>query len=619
MPQALASLTFAGALLAAPCFAQVPHVVEVTPAANSIGASTLAPITVRFDTTIDPTSLSSQSIRLRGSWSGFHDGSVTWVDANRIRFTPSTPLFAGEQAQVDLDPNLKSWGGQPLGRPYGYSYWVEALPAPLVWSGKTLLPTGAPGEAPRPYGAHGADLDRDGAPDLTVQCEVTGDLRVFKNDGKGNFPTPPTIHPMGGIPSPACADDFNADGWLDFAVAGYTGQISVFLNDGAGGLLAPTDFLVDPSPSGITTVDYDSDGDADIVAPGSSFNTLTRLLNNGNGTFVQAAPVPSPANLPTAIATGDVDGDGLMDLIVAGDAEMVFMRNNGAGGFAPKPGGSLALESVIRQITMCDMNDDGFLDAAMGALNGKVVVGYGNGQGAITSQQSLLITTYISAFDAADLDGDNDLDWITSNFVEGNWSIIENQGIGLFREVAKLDAVSNPGCSLVLDLQGDGRNDIVGIDEISDDLVIFKNAAPAVQGFSKSAGLRVNGSVGTPGFGLQPPVSVPTGTSVQMEVLGHGSSPYGVFVSALGAQSALPLGTLGTLNLELGTTLKVALGVMPPAANPSDVRSLQTLSYLLSTSVPVGTHFALQGFAVHPGLPKAPVLLTNPVEFQVTP
>jgi hypothetical protein len=268
---------------------------------------------------------------------------------------------------------------------------------------------------------------------------------------------------------------------------------------------------------------------------------------------------------------------------------------------------------------MCDMNGDGLLDAAMGALNGKVVVGYGDGQGAITALQSMQVTTYISAFDAADLDGDNDLDWITSNFVEGNWSIIENQGAGLFREVAELKAVSNPGCSLVLDLQGDGRNDIVGIDEISDDLVMFENAAPTVQGFSESAGLRVNGSVGTPGFGLQPPVGVPSGTNLQMDVLGHGSSPYGVFVSALGAPSALPLGTLGTLNLDVATTLKVALGVMPPAANPSLVRSHQLLSYPLSTSVPVGTQFVLQGFVVHPGLPKSPVLLTNPVEFQTTP
>src|SRR5262249_47836996 len=85
----------------------------------------------------------------------------------------------------------------------------------------------------------------------------------------------------------------------------------------------PVNLPVGPSPVGIVTADFNRDGFPDLVVantgpPDGSMSSLSSLAGNGDGTFQPAANFDvGPA--PAALAVGDFDRDGLLDLAVTHD------------------------------------------------------------------------------------------------------------------------------------------------------------------------------------------------------------------------------------------------------------------------------------------------------------
>ena len=67
-------------------------------------------------------------------------------------------------------------------------------------------------------------------------------------------------------------------------------------------------------PREIEAGDLDGDGDIDFIATNYSGNSVSVLLNNGNGTFTPAAAVPV-GTVPRGVALGDLDGDGDLDFV----------------------------------------------------------------------------------------------------------------------------------------------------------------------------------------------------------------------------------------------------------------------------------------------------------------
>ena len=75
-----------------------------------------------------------------------------------------------------------------------------------------------------------------------------------------------------------------------------------------------------PNPYAIVAEDFNNDGELDLVIVNTGDNTVTPLVGKGGGTFTPASgspyPVPSGAS---AIAVADFNGDGKLDLAVAGN------------------------------------------------------------------------------------------------------------------------------------------------------------------------------------------------------------------------------------------------------------------------------------------------------------
>ena len=90
------------------------------------------------------------------------------------------------------------------------------------------------------------------------------------------------------------------------------------------------DFQVGNGPVFVATGDLNGDGDLDLAVTNIFFNSVAVLLGNGDGTF-QTAVGYGAGYEPNSVAMGDLDGDGDLDLAVANfrsDNVSVFINNS---------------------------------------------------------------------------------------------------------------------------------------------------------------------------------------------------------------------------------------------------------------------------------------------------
>jgi Flp pilus assembly protein TadD len=165
--------------------------------------------------------------------------------------------------------------------------------------------------------------DVDNHRDVDVVIAGARGLSVFLNHRDGTFADAASTLGLAnpGPVSTIAVGDVNKDGFPDFFFGRADGEGAFALSDGRG------QYTVRPAPASTRSavaaqfVDYDNDGLLDLAVLGSSGVTL---LRNAGGAWidVSATAIPAewrsgpPATRVTALAVGDIDGDGDDDLVV---------------------------------------------------------------------------------------------------------------------------------------------------------------------------------------------------------------------------------------------------------------------------------------------------------------
>ena len=193
------------------------------------------------------------------------------------------------------------------------------------------------------------DVDGDLVNDLVV-CVRDGSAGIFVftalPHGIDGFNLPvPYGDPLSGFIGAfsIVMDDFNGDGAPDVAVSHAevdASQVTVYLNDGAGGFANFATY--DSAFSDVVYVtdvasgDMDGDGDVDLVATLINTGHVRLLRNAGDGTFGAPEAVGLDGLAPKGIAVGDLDDDGDLDyavvrVTVSGDDGLLIGLNTGDG------------------------------------------------------------------------------------------------------------------------------------------------------------------------------------------------------------------------------------------------------------------------------------------------
>jgi len=214
-----------------------------------------------------------------------------------------------------------------------------------------------------------ADFNKDGKKDLVALAQT--EVKVLLGNGAGGFSVS-TVTTLSGNPvfTSITTADFNGDGKMDLATSkcvGFgncAGYLSIFIGNAVGGFSAPTDIMIGGYPQSITSADLNNDGKIDIATSNSS--SLSIALGNGNGGF--SVNTLSNTSSYTFITTSDFNSDGNLDLVLrSGPANVTMISlGNGSGTHSVNTNFDYQAnsESAGYSVVAADFNGDGKMDLA---------------------------------------------------------------------------------------------------------------------------------------------------------------------------------------------------------------------------------------------------------------
>lgn len=490
------------ALSMSPALGQNLVVQQVDPAARSIGADVGTNISVMFDLPVDVSTITDETFWAFGRWSGKVVGEFKFSNSNRIvSIVPDRPLSAGESVMVVLSHDIRAMNSDPLrSEGYSYQFWTGAAAADLDFTKIQEMTTRTNQNVrTRSYGGIATDLNGDGFCDITIVNEDTADLRVFLNkaDSTGEFhPFIPETFAVNDRASPSEPTDFNHDDLPDICVANIdTATISVLFGEGDGTFAPQVEYRVGAAPRGIAVLDVNGDGHIDIVNTNSGGSgSLSVLLNDGTGAFSDAIFFEGGGAAEWALAAADMNEDGILDLVASATDSGTFLvlTSNGDATFTTTSTQNAG--GHIWMLVLGDINGDGHDDVAgVSSFTNKGVVCFGDGQGNLSPRDEYATDPFPLATDLGDLDGDDDLDWVTSSF-SGDWWLYTNDGDGKFTFLREFIAPQAASCCLMFDADNDGDLDLGLIDELADVVQIYRNGPP-VPAFALTAAGVCPGSI----------------------------------------------------------------------------------------------------------------------------
>ncbi len=353
-----------------------------------------------------------------------------------------------------------------------------------------------------------ADFNHDGNFDVALggNNSYGSALRLLLNDGKANF-SARDISVVQTVGRPLY-DDIDGDCRPDLLFGTYSAMVDILPGRAGGvwpsqpaGLMAAHDFEIadldgdgkldvlgvatgEPDlngvlyfwknlggrkfaePAGDLTIfmadevavgDFDRDGKIDAAVTSAPNRRLAVHRGKGDGRFL-AATTYDLGTEGNDVASGDFDGDTLLDLLVATTNGFSLYRGKGDGTFIGAPaysGGSVA------RLAIADVDGDGDLDVIAARSTGATV--HLNNKGVFTTASTVPGTVAYERLAVGDLDLDGKPDLAATNYVAGSTYVLKNLGGGSFGSPIALPAPTAPKGVSIGDLDGDGRPDLVTI------------------------------------------------------------------------------------------------------------------------------------------------------------
>jgi uncharacterized repeat protein (TIGR01451 family) len=321
------------------------------------------------------------------------------------------------------------------------------------------------------YSTFVTDINNDNTKDIIYTA--TNEIGWLGNAGSGHsFATPQAItNKAYGVRSVITAD-LDGDGKKDLVSASFDDdKVAWYKNLDANGSFGRQVVIARSieAPNNVYRGDFDGDNDIDLLVTSQHDAKLTWFENvNGLGFYGKEHIITEEVDVGNYTPISypvDIDGDGDLDIATRKDAALFWYENDGQGNFV--------IEHIIDNtnastiIRSMDLDGDGDMDLLCGVYNADKVSWYQNlGSGAFGPEQVIMDSQgnngSLTSLEIADMDGDNDMDFIVSSYNSYTkyYKNTDGQGTFVYQYMSILDWLMGV---YPADMDGDGDKDIVGV------------------------------------------------------------------------------------------------------------------------------------------------------------
>ena len=325
------------------------------------------------------------------------------------------------------------------------------------------------------------DFNKDGKMDV-ITTNGDGNFGVMLGNGDGTFQAPLGVIGISGLgaapPAGIVVGDFDKNGTLDFATVWNVNslmQLAIYLGDGASHFSLNATYQIGTgtghAPRQIAAGDLNGDGVLDLIVPDAENWAVAVLYGKGNGTFQNAveflAAVPGQT-APVAVAIGDLNRDGSIDIVAASatgccplGGGITVLLNKGSGTFQAPMLYADPAGVDSGELAIADLNADGKLDVVESSFGGNnVAIFLGNGDGTFQTAKNFGVPQASGAA-IGDLNGDKKPDIAVSSAYNATVWVLLNKGSGNFQVSGTYSADSAPMAIALADFNGDKKLDFV--------------------------------------------------------------------------------------------------------------------------------------------------------------
>ncbi|TKB65272.1 MAG: VCBS repeat-containing protein [Nitrospira sp.] len=280
---------------------------------------------------------------------------------------------------------------------------------------------------------------------------------------------------VGKNPTTVVTTDVNQDGFTDVITTNIgSNTLSILLGNGDGTFLDQIQLNVCKEPRSLALGMFNRDSYPDVALACSGGDEVAILFGRADGKFEEGPRYPVHRT-PIAIASEDLNGDQALDLVVAlrNDKIKVFL-GTGTGEFTHRA--QYEYGDTPTSVAMADLNGDGKIDLAVtngGPMSNAVSIWAGNGDGTFRPPTDYRTGKRPLGVSFADFNRDRILDLLVINGQQDSFTTFLGVGNGTFQPGRDSGADAGPNFGFARDFNGDSRIDVAIVNLQSSDLSIL--------------------------------------------------------------------------------------------------------------------------------------------------
>lgn len=312
------------------------------------------------------------------------------------------------------------------------------------------------------------DVNGDGYSDVVIWGPAVAPVGFLPGRGDGTFGTEQPLGISRFYGELAIAD-VNGDGRMDIVVTNrMTNRLTTNLQIASGTFDAGRDSDAGPGPNGLAMADVNGDGRIDAVVSDMHSNSVAVLLGQANG---QLGSVGVPVDLPRDVTLADLNRDGHLDLLTACDStgRLSVRRGNGNGTFGAPT--EYAVGIGVSSVVAGNFDGDGVLDLAM-AGDDSVVTQHGRVDGTFDDPVRFAAPSP-SRVIAGDLDRDGAPDLVACSQGTNSVTVLRGRGDGAFTSLGCFATGASPAEPVLADWNGDGNPDLAVVNQASNSVSLL--------------------------------------------------------------------------------------------------------------------------------------------------